>query len=270
VCVKQDRSVSRVLLVHQVHQRTALGELNTETKRIHKLCGLRSNLLIFNRSAIHGLLAWSFAIDNDQIRQHNNKHKHWRNKMAASKSLTTAEIEKVLHYIANHKFSQRNRAIFMMTAMAGLRVGEVSDLKISDVRNADGTVKSEIYLAAERVKYNNARTVYVSTRLQEELAAYIASHFWMYDSQPLFFTQKNMRRGFTANTLTQHFYWLYKNAGVTGASSHAGRKTFLTSLASQGISVFVLASLAGHKSIQTTQKYVTVNDDMKRKAVELV
>jgi integrase/recombinase XerD len=112
--------------------------------------------------------------------------------------------------------------------------------------------------------------VYVSTRLQQELAAYIASRFWMYDAQPLFFTQKNMRRGFTANTLTQFFYWLYKNAGVTGASSHAGRKTFLTSLASQGISVFVLASLAGHKSIATTQKYVTVNDDMKRKAVELV
>jgi integrase/recombinase XerD len=63
---------------------------------------------------------------------------------------------------------------------------------------------------------------------------------------------------------------LYKHAGVKGASSHSGRKTFLTSLASQGISVFVLASLAGHKSINTTQRYVSVNDDMKRRAVELV
>jgi integrase/recombinase XerD len=34
--------------------------------------------------------------------------------------------------------------------------------------------------------------------------------------------------------------------------------------------VFVLASLAGHKSISTTQRYVTVNDDTKRRAVELV
>ena len=57
---------------------------------------------------------------------------------------------------------------------------------------------------------------------------------------------------------------------ISNASSHSGRKTFLTSLASQGISVFVLASLAGHKSISTTQKYVSVNDDMKRRAVELV
>jgi integrase/recombinase XerD len=70
--------------------------------------------------------------------------------------------------------------------------------------------------------------------------------------------------------LSQHFFWLYRRAGISNASSHSGRKTFLTSLSSQGISVFVLASLAGHKSISTTQKYITVNDDMKRRAVELV
>jgi integrase/recombinase XerD len=63
---------------------------------------------------------------------------------------------------------------------------------------------------------------------------------------------------------------LFKNAGVKGASSHSCRKTFLTSLAAQGVSVFVLASLAGHKSITTTQRYITTNDDVKRKAVELV
>jgi integrase/recombinase XerD len=34
--------------------------------------------------------------------------------------------------------------------------------------------------------------------------------------------------------------------------------------------VFVLASLAGHRSIATTQRYITVNDDVKRRAVELV
>jgi integrase/recombinase XerD len=36
------------------------------------------------------------------------------------------------------------------------------------------------------------------------------------------------------------------------------------------VGVRVLASLAGHSSIATTQAYIDVNDDMKRKAVELV
>jgi integrase/recombinase XerD len=44
----------------------------------------------------------------------------------------------------------------------------------------------------------------------------------------------------------------------------------LTSLAGQGVSVFVLAALARNKSIATTQRYITVNDDTKRRAVELV
>ena len=65
--------------------------------------------------------------------------------------------------------------------------------------------------------------------------------------------------------LAQHFHYMYRRALVFGASSHSGRKTFITSLASQGVSVFVLASLAGHRQISTTQKYVTTNDDMKRR-----
>lgn len=32
----------------------------------------------------------------------------------------------------------------------------------------------------------------------------------------------------------------------------------------------VLESLGGHRSIPTTQAYIDVNDDMKRRAVELV
>jgi integrase/recombinase XerD len=63
---------------------------------------------------------------------------------------------------------------------------------------------------------------------------------------------------------------LYKRAGVIGASSHSTRRTFITNLAAQGISVRVLASLAGHRSLQTTMQYIDANDDMKRKAVELV
>jgi len=190
--------------------------------------------------------------------------------MAASKSLTALEIDKLLQHIAQRPNAMRNRLMLMFTILAGLRVSEVSGLTIGDVRNADGTVKAEIYLAAHRVKHEHARTVYVSKRLQQEVADYIATRFWLCETMPLFYTQKSARRGFSANTLCQHFFWQYRAAGITGASSHSGRKTFLTSLASQGISVFVLAGLAGHKSIATTQRYITVNDDMKRRAVELV
>jgi integrase/recombinase XerD len=189
--------------------------------------------------------------------------------MAAAKSLTPAEIQQVLDYIASSANAARNRCLFLMSAMAGFRVSELAGLTIEDVRNSNGTVKAEIYLAAHRVKHEHARTVYLNSRLQQELVNYIATRTWYDNSQPLFSVHHSPRKAFSANTLTQHFFWQYKSAGVQ-ASSHSGRKTFLTSLASQGVSVFVLSSLAGHKSIATTQRYITVNDDMKRKAVELV
>jgi len=39
---------------------------------------------------------------------------------------------------------------------------------------------------------------------------------------------------------------------MNGATSHSGRRSFITTLASKGIGVRVLASLAGHRSITTT------------------
>lgn len=190
--------------------------------------------------------------------------------MAAAKSLTHAEIERALAYIAVNANAVRNRMMFLLTTNAGMRVSEVADLKLSDVLDKDGTLRSEVLLAAHRVKHGHARTVFLNNLLCTELAAYIHSRKWIDIEQPLFTTHRGPRRPFSANTLTQYFYWMYRNAGIKGASSHSGRKFFLTSLAGKGVSVFVLAALAGHKSITTTQRYVSVNDDVKRRAVELV
>lgn len=190
--------------------------------------------------------------------------------MGKAKSLTAADIEKVLHHISTRANAQRNRCMFLVSVMSGMRVGEIAGLKLNDVCTANGEIKREVFLSADRVKHRHARTVYISTRLQQELAAYITSEKWISQDQPLFHPATARRRHFTPNTLAQHFFWMYRNAGIQNASSHSGRKTFITSLASQGISVFVLAELAGHRQIATTQKYVTVNDDLKRRAVELV
>jgi integrase/recombinase XerD len=47
---------------------------------------------------------------------------------------------------------------------------------------------------------------------------------------------------------------MYKGAGIAGASSHSGRRGFITNLANKGVSVRVLMELAGHKSLAVTQK----------------
>ena len=189
--------------------------------------------------------------------------------MGQAKTLTERELKKVLDYVTLRRHAARNRAMVMLTYYAGLRVSEVAALKYTDVVAADCTIKGEFALAPEQTKGGYARTVFVGEKLKKELAAYVKTLKRRDDELlPLFRTQK--RDGFNANTLCQHFLWLYRRAGVDGASSHSGRRTFITNLAAKGVGVRVLASLAGHRSISTTQAYIDVNDDMKRKAVELV
>ena len=52
--------------------------------------------------------------------------------MSAAKSLTTAEITQVLDYIANNSNAIRNRALFLMSVLAGLRVSELSRIGIME------------------------------------------------------------------------------------------------------------------------------------------
>ena len=189
-----------------------------------------------------------------------------------AKTLTATELRRVLDYTATRKHSARNRALLMITTLSGMRVGEVASLRNSDVLDAEGNIRNEIRLSAEQTKGNEARVVFVNDKLRKELELYIR-FMDKANINPVvkfFYSQKKASDGFTANTLTQFFHFLYKRAGVDGASSHSGRRTFITKLASKGVGVRVLMSLAGHKNISTTQAYIDVNDDMKRKAVELV
>lgn len=184
-----------------------------------------------------------------------------------AKTLTQAEIRRVLDYIATRKHSTRNRALLMITCLSGMRVGEVASLCFRDVVDTEGNIRNEIRLSAEQTKGNEARVVFVSDKLRKELEQYIKTYTPQNINCKFFYSQKG--GGYNANTLTQFYHYLYKRSGVNGASSHSGRRTFITNLANKGISVRVLASLAGHKNISTTQCYIDVNDDMKRKAVEL-
>ena len=199
--------------------------------------------------------------------------------MSQAKVLNEREIKKCLLYISARRHASRNRCQFLLTHQSGMRVGEVAALRICDVLTTDGQIKEEVRLSAEQTKGDHSRVVYLPTKLQQELKSYLLTRFKVKDLQPilvtdtsraLFATQKNNKRGFSANTLAQYFHYLYKDVGIEGASSHSGRRGFLTSLASKGVSVRVLQELAGHKSLAVTQRYIEVNHQLLRNAVELV
>ena len=217
---------------------------------------------------------WQKEVGKDKQRKHTlaiAKLYFGKKTMAKqAKTLNQQELRRVLDYTATRKHSTRNRALVLTSFLSGMRVGEIASLRYSDVVSADGTIKNEIHLSAEQTKGNEGRTVFVNERLRRELEIYITRYKPLNTNRKFFYSQKSTSDGFTANTLTQYFHYLYKRVGIDGASSHSGRRSFATNIASKGIGIRVLQKLLGHKNIQTTSVYIYANDDMLRKAVELV
>ena len=190
--------------------------------------------------------------------------------MSQAKILTSTELRRVLDYISTRPHAERNRAMVLCSHLAGMRVKEIAALRYLDVVNADGTIKDEIYLSAEQTKGRHSRTVYVSSKLQKEIKAYVTAVPPRDRDQPLFQPQKRRAKGFSSNTACQFFHTLYKAVGIEGASSHSGRRGWLTAMADKGTSIHILKTLAGHQSISTTAVYLYSSPSQLKRAVELV
>ena len=187
--------------------------------------------------------------------------------MRQARTLTDKQLRIVLAHCATRRHAARDRLIVLVSFYAGLRAKEIAAMRISDVMGDDGKVRDEFVLAAAQTKGGKARRVFLNERLQSEIAGYLRTVDPAKRIGPLFQSQKGS--AFSANTLCQLFLNIYSQCDIEGASSHSGRRTFITKLAGNGVSVRVLAELAGHASISTTQRYIDVNDGQMRSAVEL-
>jgi integrase/recombinase XerD len=90
-----------------------------------------------------------------------------------AKTLNERELQKLLDFVSKTKNPKRNRAIFLLTYLAGLRIGEVAAMRVADVLASNGTVRTQFTLNPEQTKGSDSRTVLLSQRMQAELASYV-------------------------------------------------------------------------------------------------
>ena len=191
-----------------------------------------------------------------------------------AKMLTPKQETAVLTYLQTRRYPVRDRVMFLLSIKAGLRAKEIACLTWSMVTDADGHVAEMLALPNRASKgRGGGRMIPLNLTLR---AALVALHqLCGAVVSPARAVVSSERGGpLTASSVTKWFFHLYRDVGMSGCSSHSGRRTFITRAARKvsevGGSVRDVQQLAGHASLQTTQRYIEGDTDAKRKLVQLI
>lgn len=186
-----------------------------------------------------------------------------------AKVLDEAEFKRVLAVAGATRQASRNTLLVQMSYWAGARACELASLLVSDVQNEDGSIVDVVTLERWQTKGSNRARMFFSQRLRKAIAHYLAARpkLAAQPNHPLFYSQKGA--GLTTQAIINLFAKLYGDAGIKGASSHSGRRTFITNMCDKGVNPRVIQALARHSSLSTTMRYMDVNDTKLRNAVEL-
>jgi integrase/recombinase XerD len=183
-----------------------------------------------------------------------------KRRQGQSQVLSLDEIKRIIHFQTNSRHSTRNICLINLSTFTGMRVGEVSQLKLEDVVDENWKMKDEIVLQKEYTKTKKNRVVYlvhkdvrkslekhILERKKEEMSKETRNVM----KKPFFVSQKN--GSFSPRTLQRLYKNMCRSVGLDEMkSSHSFRRTFITNLISSGIDMKTVSTLAGHSSIQTT------------------
>jgi integrase/recombinase XerD len=147
----------------------------------------------------------------------------------------------------------RDRAMILVLLRTGLRIGELLQLTMNDVRLAENKI-----LIWEGEKNATGRTVCLSQDARDALCQ------WLYCRNPeianIFYGRGRHSLAYTASSLMLQKY--LKKAGLEGRryTLHSLRHTFATDLLNAGMRIECLQQLLGHSSLQMTLRYARLSD----------
>ena len=185
--------------------------------------------------------------------------------------LTEAQIRAALAAVERSRYPARDRAKILLSVRAGLRAKEIALAKWGYVMDAAGNLGDAMHLPNVASKgANGGRTIPLNKELRAALAALMAERKPEARDRII---HSERDAGMSPVAVQVWFHRLYASLGFTGASSHSGRRTFVTRVAKKiieaGGSLRDVQELAGHASLSTTQRYIQGDSDAKRRVVDL-
>lgn len=160
--------------------------------------------------------------------------------------LTTDEVQNMINSTLNVK----HKAILSLMYATGMRSNEVCNIKINDI-DSDGKL-----IKIKQAKGMKDRVA----MLDEGLLCVLRQYFLSYKPNTYLFNGATGGK-YTARSVQQVVTNAANKCGIKKRiSSHSMRHSCFTQLVKNGVDIRHIQRLAGHKNINTTARYLQIND----------
>jgi integrase len=186
-----------------------------------------------------------------------------------AKVITRQMLRRMLRTASNAPFPVRDRAMILLSVKAGLRACEIARVEWSMVLDARGKVADSLAIHDAIAKKRGGRRIPMHPDLRRALLSLLRI------SEPSGPVIRSARGGCLRPTsVVNRFAALFRQLGFEGCSSHSGRRSFITAAARNvhrsGCSLRDVQLLAGHRSIETTERYIDGDTRGQRRLVGLL
>ena len=186
-----------------------------------------------------------------------------------AKVVTPPMLKLMLRHVAHSSFPERDRAMILLSVKAGLRACEIAGLDWTMVLDAQRRVSDTLCVRDAIAKKRTGRRIPLHQDLRRALGQLART------TTPIGPVIRSYRgTHFDPKSVVNWFAALYRKLGFEGCSSHSGRRSFVTTAARNvyrsGGSLRDVQLLAGHRSIETTERYIDGDTSAQRRLVRYV
>jgi integrase/recombinase XerD len=186
-----------------------------------------------------------------------------------AKIVSSDTLRRMLDYTRQTRQPKRDAVIVLLSVKAGLRACEIAGLEWSMVMTDAGSIGDIIDIRNAIAKRGSGRRIPMHPSLQQALV-----ELWPVRTSNTHIVASNRGGAMRPNSIVNWFVTMFAELELEGCSSHSGRRTFITTAAKNvhraGGSLRDVQLLAGHRSIDTTQRYIEGDTQSQRRLVSLL
>lgn len=207
-------------------------------------------------------------LERDYLLQKNpmKKVQQLKKNRKAKDFISDEDFKKLIGHLDKSYFAEhRDLAMIMLMIDTGMRLGECSDLLVSDINLA----KKTILLRAEITKGRKDRMVFFSPKTEGIIRRWIQFKDRYAESEYLFPTKRG--GSISVSNFETNFKKYLRRAGLKETiSPHCLRNNFAKRCLMNGMDVFTLSKILGHSSVRVTEEaYLDLTDDDMQKRYQI-